>query len=206
MKRLLIVAAVVAAVAAGWTWDDRALASSSSSTLDRVGTLIAMRPAEVRCVDQDADPQLSNAWGYTYLPWNFAVVDAMLCDAIGDELGFPVVHLAAPPPPTVSGAHSFGRLPRDRGYAPEFGDEWKTANAVLVLTHEMFHVRRWALRGSESAVECRAIRHSRAVAQLLGFSEDRARELLAWQLAFHWRIGVLAPEYRSEDCSVPWPY
>lgn len=210
MRRLvLVVALLLAGLCAGWTWDDdSAHAAGGNPAFDRLSTLIAGRPSAILCVPPDEDPNLSDAWGYTYLAWDYAVVDSDLCDALSNELyGHPAEHDTVPPPPTFGGAHRLGRLARCRTcYAADFGTEWQVANAVLVVAHESFHVRRWALRGSESAVECRAIRHARSSSLILGFSEERSWALLPWQLAFHWRIGVLAPVYASPGCNVPWPY
>lgn len=78
--------------------------------------------------------------------------------------------------------------------------------AILVLVHESYHLRKqWADRGDEAKVECKAIRHFRVGAMLLGETPEQATVLRAFAIAFHWRLAAKIPEYNLEHCKVPRP-
>ncbi len=80
------------------------------------------------------------------------------------------------------------------------------AIAVLVLTHESYHLRKqWSARADEAKVECAAVRHFRVAAQMLGASPELATQLRAYALAFHWRLAARHPEYNLKNCVVPRP-
>lgn len=171
IRRLLIALACAFALAP-------AAQAFGDPRLDALASKFAMRPVTIECLTEEEDSTLSYAWGYTYLYWDKAVVDAALCNAalaIADG-------------------------------APEREPDWRMAVAVLVLVHESYHMRHWDLRHSEAAVECRAIRHTRVAMRLLGADERLADRLMPWALATHWRIGAVAPEYNSKTCKVPWPW
>jgi hypothetical protein len=80
---------------------------------------------------------------------------------------------------------------------------WQRATGALVLVHEAYHLRRWGGRWDEARVECRAIRHFRVGAELLGASPDVANELLPYALAAHQRMVTLFPNYRAPNCRLP---
>jgi hypothetical protein len=81
-----------------------------------------------------------------------------------------------------------------------------TALAILVLTHEALHLRKqWSARGDEAKVECKAIRHFRVAAQMLGYTAEQATNLRAYALAFHWKLAARIPEYHLSGCQVPRP-
>lgn len=144
-------------------------------TLDRFSTTFAMRPSHIECRTLEEDSLLNDAWGYTYLAWDFAVVTSDLCKAA---------------------------LTRGEGGAPD----WEVVLGVLVVVHESYHVRPWSQRGSEGAVECKAIRHVRYAMGMLGYSPETIDRLMPWALAAHWRLAALAPEYFQNGCKVPWPW
>jgi hypothetical protein len=77
------------------------------------------------------------------------------------------------------------------------------AAAALVLVHEAYHVRSWAIRWNEAKVECQAIRNFKLGARLLGASPALANELLPFALALHLRMGARFPEYADPKCRLP---
>lgn len=145
--------------------------AASPADMNRVASIFAMRPVTIACATPETDANLTDAWGYTYLTWDFAVMRQELCDALEH--------------PT---------------------ELWSEAVAVAVLVHESYHMRLWPLRANEAVVECRAIRHFKVGARLLGIPPDRVALLLPWALMEHWRLAALVPEYFQVDCKVPNPW
>jgi hypothetical protein len=149
--------------------------------LERVASVFAQRPAEVRCPSLEewvsdpiwgTDPNPQRAWGYT--------------DMLADHI---VLH-----PTLCAGAQAV----TDPSVPP-----WERATGVLVLVHEAYHVRHWAARRNEPKVECQAIRHFRVGAELLGASPELANDLFPYALAAHSRMVRLFPEYRDRSCRLP---
>jgi hypothetical protein len=80
----------------------------------------------------------------------------------------------------------------------------RRAIAVLVLTHEAYHLRRaWSGRASEAETECKAIRHFTYAAQFLGAPYWLAMRLRGHAVKFHERLTENAPEYKQVGCKVP---
>jgi hypothetical protein len=153
-----------------------------SPQLEQVATTFAMRPAEVRCPSTDE--------------WTHFTLEQL--GASDPELTFGATHLF----------EDWIELRPDVCFAAQHvTDEtihpmWR-ALAVLTLTHESYHVRRWGGRRDESKVECQAIRHFRVAAQFLGASSALA-DRLYWH-AVVWHFGIARPNtyYYSPTCKVP---
>ena len=149
--------------------------------LEHAASVFAMRNAEVRCPSNDEwidDP----IWGTSANPsraWGYT-------DMVDDYI---VLH-----PALCAGALAV---------ADPAVPAWQRATGVLVLVHEAYHLRRWALRRNEAKVECEAIRHFTVGARLLGASPELANELLPFALAAHARMVRLFPEYRARRCRLP---
>jgi hypothetical protein len=158
----------------------RAAAYERSNELERVASVFALRNAEVRCPSRAewvADP----IWGGPKEARAWAYTD-MIHEHI-------VLH-----PDLCAGAAAVNdaSLPL-----------WQRATGALVLVHEAYHLRRWGGRRDEARVECRAIRHFRVGAELLGASAELANELLPYALAAHQRMVTLFPNYRAPHCRLP---
>ena len=151
------------------------------AALERVVSRLALREAEVRCPTGDEwvnDP----IWGTDPVaPRGWAYTN-MVRDYV-------VVH-----PLLCAGAL--------RMADPQVPMAERAA-AALVLVHEAYHVRQWAIRWNEAKVECQAIRNFRAGARLLGASPQLANELLPFALALHLRMGARFPEYADRRCRLP---
>jgi hypothetical protein len=80
---------------------------------------------------------------------------------------------------------------------------WQRATGVLVLVHEAYHLRRWAGRWNEAKVECKAIRHFTAAAELFGASPELANDLVPYALSAHLRMVTLFPIYHARNCTLP---
>jgi len=80
---------------------------------------------------------------------------------------------------------------------------WQRAVGTLVLVHEAYHLRRWKWQWNEAKVECQAIRHFTAGAELLGASPELGNELLPFALAAHQHMVMLFPVYRDHHCKLP---
>jgi hypothetical protein len=149
--------------------------------LERVASHFAMGPAELRCPSIDewvSDP----IWGTepgSSRAWGYT-------DMIDEHI---VMH-----PVLCAGALavSDSSLPL-----------WQRATGTLVLVHEAYHLRRWKWRRNEAKVECKAIRHFIAGAELLGATPELANDLLPFALAAHARMVTLFPEYRDRTCKLP---
>lgn len=151
--------------------------------LDELATTFAMRPYSIHCPTLEAweaDPNADRAWGYTYLFWDFAVLDPMLCDAALDVAG------------------------KDAGSVPS--PDWARALAVSVIVHEGYHGRLWHGRANEALVECKAVRHWTVAMRMLGVGEAAIAELNGWALALHWRLVRLNDLYYAPACGVPNPW
>ena len=163
------------------------LAAPAASAYDRpallehVASVFALRSAEVRCpsmAEWTGDP----IWGTGPNPqraWGYT-------DMVDEYV---VLH-----PSLCAGASAVA----DESLPP-----WERATGVLVLVHEAYHLRRWALRRNEAKVECQAIKHFTAGAKLLGASPALANDLLPYALAAHDRMVRLFPEYRDRTCRLP---
>jgi hypothetical protein len=71
-----------------------------------------------------------------------------------------------------------------------------------VLVHEAYHLRHWKWRRNEGKVECQAIRHFTAGAELLGASPALVNDLLPYALAAHARMVTVFPNYRERECKL----
>jgi hypothetical protein len=158
-----------------------AVAYDRPQLLERVASVYALRPAEVRCPSPlewtsdpiwGTDPNPQRAWGYTDMIDEYIVIHPVLC------AGALAVADATVPP-------------------------WERATGALVLIHEAYHLRHWAHRRSEAKVECQAINHFTRGAQLLGASRELANDLLPYALAAHARMVTLFPEYYDATCRLP---
>ena len=93
--------------------------------------------------------------------------------------------------------------------AEQNGDEtlpvWDRALSVLVLIHEAYHARAWGGRFDEARVECRAIRHFRVGAKLLGATQQQADDLMLYGLAWHFLFARPGMRYYSPWCQTPEP-
>jgi hypothetical protein len=149
--------------------------------LERVASYFAERPAELRCPSVDewtSDPIWGSA-ASSGRAWGYT-------DMVNDYI---VLH------PTLC----VGALAVSDPALPA----WQRATGVLVLVHEAYHLRRWTWRRSEAKVECQAIRHFTAGAELLGASPQLANDLLPYALAAHARMVTLFPNYRNRHCRLP---
>jgi hypothetical protein len=143
--------------------------------LGEVASVFAMEPVTVTCATADVDPYHAFAWGYVEIGVPVVHVDAWLCDSIHD-------------------------ITDDRFKLS------RRAMAVMVLTHEAYHARSvWDGRTSEALTQCRAIRHFRVAAQLLGASLELATRLRPFAVAAHWQLAGQFPEYGYAGCKVPQP-
>jgi hypothetical protein len=176
--RTCLVAAIFAAAA---FWATPASAYDRPPLLERVASVFAMRPAELRCPTSEewvddpiwgTGPNTSRAWGYTDMVNDRIVLHPALC--VG------------------AGAISDPTLPA-----------WQRATGALVLVHEAYHMRFWRWRRDEAKVECQAIRHFVTAAQMLGASRELANDLLPFALAAHARMVTLYPQYRDRRCRLP---
>ena len=128
----------------------------SYPSLDAAASAIAHRPVSVRCpVDRsswNSDPQSAGVMAYTWLDTDWTRLNPDQCDFL--------VSFAA------------GRWPRyeDSTYA----------TAILVLTHESFHLRHWYYRGCEARVEQQALGHWQVVARMLGADPVELAALAPW--------------------------
>ncbi len=178
--RCLVGAIVIASVAAALSVP-AALAYDRPPLIERVASVFASRPVEVRCptmAEWVGDPIWGNgpypqrAWGYTDMVHDFSVIHPSLCAGA-----------AAVTDPDIPA--------------------WQRATGVLVLVHESYHLRHWDGRYSEAQVECQAIRHFRQGAQLLGTTAELANDLLPYALAAHDRMVRLYPNYHDRACKLP---
>ena len=176
MNRILVCAVVFAAFLVMLVWARSADAADSPvNQLERVASVFAQQPVTVACSNSADDPILLEAWGYVYLYDPVVHTSEYLCNA--------AANVTDP---------SYGMAVR--------------AIAVLVLTHEAYHLRKsWSDRGNEARVECKAIRHFRYAAMMLGASPELATQLRAYALAFHWHLAARIPEYDQLGCKVPKP-
>lgn len=178
--RKLLALAVVALLAAAAP--AAAHAYVRNAQLERVASIFAMRPVEVRCPDSaewgdfalielgESDPQL--VFGATHLREDWMMLRTDMCDAAA--------------------------LPGDEAVEPSV-----RALAVLTIVHEAYHVRRWSARRHEGQVQCQAIRHFRVGAQLLGASRAEADLLFPHALLWHRLIAGPETEYYWPRCVLP---
>lgn len=148
--------------------------------LDAFASRIAHRPVTVRCPTPEEEAEDSTfllAWAY--VPWDggpedYAVVQGFICDET---------------------------LALAEGKPSPSGDEWRQALAILVLTHESYHLWKRGGNSSEAVTECRAIkRFPRAVVEL-GGTPQLANSLLAEALWIH-QYGF-AEGYALKGCKLP---
>lgn len=147
--------------------------------IERVASVIAMRPTRVRCPSSEEaqwDGTLQGAWGYAFLLADEITLAPLICRRLEQ-----MIDGDWSSPPATYGL------------------------ALLVLIHEAYHIRDWDLRRNEAAVECRAIRHIAAAAGLLGVSGERLPTLRMGAQLYHWRLVRRNEEYYSARCKVPRP-
>jgi hypothetical protein len=159
-----------------------AFSYTESMPLASVASTFAQRPVAVRCYEplEDDSPSGEGAWGYVIQPLGWASFLAL--DERLCEGALNVNNSALP--------------------------IWERALGVLVLTHESYHLRRWGAAGNEAKVECRAIRHWRVSAKMLGASDAAIDEIWPFALASHYHLTefMLADgtrPYYDENCVVP---
>lgn len=151
------------------------VAQANDARIDRLSTVFAMRPSRIECRTPDQDATLGDAWGYTQLNWAYAVVQQELCDQL-------VALLDGQP-----------------------YDDFLAAEAVATITHESYHVRRWAWRANEGHVQCQEIRHWKVALRILGVDEQTIGRLWPWALYDHYRT-IAIPDYNLPGCKVPAPW
>jgi hypothetical protein len=166
-RRLALLGATALVCAGALIAAAPASAYERPALLERVASVFALRPAEVRCpsfLEWTSDPiwgtgpNQQRAWGYTDMIDEYVVLQPTLCAGALSVTD-----------PTVPA--------------------WERATGVLVrvLVHESYHLRHWPLRRNEGKVECQAIRNFRRGAELLGASPELANDLLPYALAAHAR-------------------
>lgn len=161
----------------------QANAWSKEPTLSTVASIVAMRPVGVRCFDlaESESPGSYGAWGYVRKPIGRARYAAV--EGILCDAALRVND------PAVSETHR--------------------ALGVLVVVHEGYHLRRWGGAGDEGKVECKAIRHWKVIARMLGASEAAIAELWPTALALHaeqtriFDVGTGTYPYDEPGCAVP---
>ena len=80
------------------------------------------------------------------------------------------------------------------------------AAAILIITHESWHLRLWPWRMDEGRVECQAIRHFRQSVEMLGVTDrPHIDELYSYAWAFDAREAALFSAYRWRGCKIPKP-
>lgn len=178
MKRLIVVVVALAALVLPVS----TVASYQDQKLNAVASIFAQRPVQVVCMaaDETDSPATLNAWGYVNTP--LAKQHQEFLDAQLCESATSV---------------------NDTSILPYF-----RALGVSVLVHESYHLRRWGGAGNEGAVECKAIRHWRVAAQVLGATPATLTELWPWALAQYYEEANLTTiygdrPYRDDDCHVP---
>jgi hypothetical protein len=169
-----IILAVLALVFAG-----AAAATTSDPRLDEVSSRLAGHPTSVQCYarGETGDPFVDyGAWGYVYMADHLAVnLAAEVCEG------------------AIAIANHDATVPM-----------WKQGLGALVLAHESFHQRLNTNRSSESATECRAVRHLTVTIRLLGGSAELAVALRPFAWAMHYRLLWLFPQYGLKSCKAPW--
>lgn len=146
-----------------------------SEKLAPVASVFAQQPVTVLCSTPKEDPSFYFSWGYVYLFSNVVNMVEYLCEA-AERVTDPLVGMS------------------------------RRALAVMVLTHEAYHLRKtWSARGDEAKTQCKAIRHFRYAAMMLGASPELATQLRAFALAHHWRLAARIPQYHLQNCVVPRP-
>jgi hypothetical protein len=148
-----------------------------------LASTIAKRPVTVRCPTPDeekADTELQGGtWGYVWFPDFTTPVDYMI---VRSQICVDALSLA-------------------NGVIP--ADEWGAALAVLVITHESWHLRLIKGNRNEKVTECRAIKSFERAVILLTNSAQLARNLLGEALAIHhWWLGAA---YHLKSCKLPVP-
>jgi hypothetical protein len=180
-KKVALLGLVAATVLGALVAPRAASAYDRPALLERVASVFAAHPAEIRCPSMEewindplwsADPTQPRAWGYTNIIDDYSVLQPVLCAGAAA-----IADTAVP--------------------------AWERATGALVLVHESFHLRHWGHRLDEARVECRAIRNFTYGAELLGASPQLANDLLPFALAAHDRMVRLYPEYRDPTCKLP---
>lgn len=137
-----------------------AFAYTKAPTLSSVASVFAQRPVNVRCYapDEDGSPSSLGAWGYVEQP-----LAKQHWEALDDRL--------------CAGAVDVNNIALP---------VWERALGTLVLVHESYHLRRSGTAGNEAATECRAIRHWKVGARMLGASEATIDEIWPFALTSHY--------------------
>jgi len=180
MKRILVLLALFVLVPATAVARPE---TTSDARLDAVASTFAMRRVGMKCYRQEEpdSPWGYGAWGYVIKPL---------------------------------GKQKFGHLDVDvcEG-ALRINDEtlpgWQRAIGSLVLIHESYHLRRWSGAASEAKTECKAIRHWKVGARMLGATEETVEDLWGEALASHYRLAEYTDwmdgsrPYYDPTCEVP---
>lgn len=180
MKRVVVLLAVAAALVAVST----AEGVRQRPKLAAIASVFAERPVGVKCYlpGDESSPDGFGAWGYVWKPTGKARY----------------MHLDAP---VCEGA-----LRINDPLVPA----WQRALGPGVLIHEAYHLRRWGLAGNEAAVECKAIRHWKVGARMLGATEETVAQLWPYALAEHYELANYVDvfdagnrPYYDPSCNVP---
>ena len=152
--------AVLAAFIAFLVFTSSSFGWYSYLRLSQAASIFSMKEVEVRCYDgeEDGSPSLYGAWGYVEPP-----LAPQTIIHIEDDL--------------CSGALLINE--------PNV-EKWRRSLGVLVIVHEAYHLRRWGGAGSERKVECKAIRHWKVAARILGATEETIDQLWPYALTQHY--------------------
>jgi hypothetical protein len=149
--------------------------------LDSLASHWARRPVHVECPADwaawNADESATGSYGYTWLDADWTRVEPDVC---------------------ANAVRANGPL------NPLETDD--VAVAVLVITHESWHLRIWQYRADEGRVECKAIQNYRQSLRELGVTDPKRIAMLyslAW--SFDRREATLFPEYRFKRCRIQKP-
>lgn len=158
-------------------------AYTGDARLDAFASKIAMRPVSVRCYHAKdvGSPYGYGAWGYVIKPTGKARFTAIDADLCEGALAV-----------------------NDRSLPV-----WKRALGVEVITHESYHLRRWGANQNEAKTQCKAVRHWKTAARLLGATEATVAELWPFALASHYKLAEYenwldgGRPYYDPSCQVP---
>lgn len=160
-----------------------AQAKYSTLTLNEVASIYAQRPVEAWCYsfDEEDAPAAVGAWGYVLVP------------------------LAQQTEMHLDNKVCIGALAVNQKNVPA----WQRAIGVATLVHESYHLRKWGAAGNEAKVECKAIRHWKDAARMLGATEETVAELWPYALAEHYELANYLDvwnqtrPYFDPSCDVP---
>lgn len=175
--------AVLLALVASLTLPVTATGASTDTHLNAVVSVFAMRSVSAICYEEGekGHPDEYGAYGYVLKP----VAKAKAMHVAGD--------LCA----AAAHVNDTAISQRDR------------ALGVLVLVHEAYHLRRWSAAANEAKVECKAIRHWKVGARMLGATPETVAGLWAEALVLHYEVTQIVDwrsgerPYYDQGCVVP---